>query len=107
MQSFSLSDLKHRSNELSQEAEKGNLTLITQYGQPLLLGVPFDDRLLQCGIYMILAENLYKEKMLSLGKAAKLAGLSIAEFAEHLSQLGIPVVDYAVKEIDEELEYFL
>ena len=39
-------------------------------------------------------------------KAAKLAGTSIADFAAHLSQLGIPVVDYDSDELAKELRYF-
>ena len=51
--------------------------------------------------------KLFDEEALSLGKAAKLAGLSIAEFTEHLSHLDIPVVDYPATELDDELKYFL
>ena len=53
-----------------------------------------------------MAESLYRQDAISLGKAAKLARMSIAEFASHLSQLGIPVVDYDGDELLEELRYF-
>jgi len=47
-----------------------------------------------------------EQDAISLGKAAKLAKMSIAEFATHLSQLGIPVVDYDSDELLDELRYF-
>ena len=49
--------------------------------------------LLEHGVHKALAENLYQSGALSLGQAARLANMSIAEFTEYLSQLGIPVVD--------------
>ena len=60
------------------------------------------------GAKAIVAENLLLNKSggLSLGKAAALANMSIAEFAEYLSQLGIPVVDYPAAELEEELRIF-
>jgi predicted HTH domain antitoxin len=106
MQSFTIRDLRERPGELSREAEQGNLTLITRHGHPLFVGVPFDDAMLRHGVNTALAENLFKSGALSLGKAAALAHMSIAEFAEYLSQLGIPVVDYPAAELDDELNVF-
>lgn len=51
-----------------------------------------------------LAEYLFKEGILSLGKAAKVAGMPYVLFSEHLSRIGIPVVDYPVDELEAELE---
>ncbi len=106
MQSFTIRDLRERPGDLSREAEKGHLTLVTRHGHPLFVGVPFTDVLLQNGVNTALAENLFKNSALSLGKAAALANMSIAEFAEYLSQLGIPVVDYPADELEEELHIF-
>lgn len=53
---------------------------------------------------LALAEYLFREGILSLGKAAKVAGMSYVLFSEHLSRIGIPVVDYPVDELEEELE---
>lgn len=53
-----------------------------------------------------LAENLFKSGELSLGKAAKLADMALADFIEHVSHLGIPVVNYDPAELDNELSYF-
>ena len=48
----------------------------------------------------LLALRFYQDRVLSLGKAARLAGLSRWEFIEFLSENDVPVIDYS----DEELE---
>lgn len=70
------------------------------------MGVPFDDTILQHGVLVALAEKLFKSGDLSLGKAAKLANMSLHAFTEHVSKLGIPTVNYDPAELDAELEYF-
>jgi len=39
-----------------------------------------------------IAASLYKDKTLSLGASARLSGLSLSQFVEHLSSLGVDVV---------------
>ena len=106
MQSFTIRDLRERPGELSREAGQGHLALMTRHGHPLFISVPFSDELIQHGVGTALAESLYRADAIPLGKAAKLAGMSITEFAMHLSQLGIPVVDYDGEELLDELRYF-
>lgn len=43
-------------------------------------------------VRLALATALYKDECASLGRAAALSGLALADFMEHVSQLGIPVV---------------
>ncbi|HEB63035.1 MAG TPA: prevent-host-death family protein [Gammaproteobacteria bacterium] len=105
MRAFSIRDLRERTGELSQEAEKGNLALITKHGHPLFVSLPFTEELLKNNIHVILAESLYRTGSISIGKASKLAGQSIAGFSEYLSKLGIPVIDYTADELDKELKY--
>ncbi|GFP19863.1 hypothetical protein HKBW3S03_01367 [Candidatus Hakubella thermalkaliphila] len=52
----------------------------------------------------LLALKCFKEKILSLGKAAELSGLSKWDFIEYLSAGGVSVVDYNEDEIKRELE---
>jgi len=105
MQSFSIRDLRERSGALSKEVEQGNMALVTRHGHPLFVGVPFSDELLEQGVHIVLATRLFKEGSISLGKSAKIAKMSIAEFSEYLSRLGIPLVDISEDELDKELRY--
>ncbi len=47
----------------------------------------------------LLALRFYQERTLSLGKAARLAGMSRWEFVDFLSENGIPVLDYSDEEL--------
>lgn len=104
MQTFSIRDLRDRSGELTREAEEGRLSLVTKHGQPLFVSVPFGDTLVEHGVKVALATSLFKTGDLSLGQAKSLAGMNYFEFMEHLGQLQIPVVNYTVDELKQELE---
>ena len=105
MQSFSIRDLRERSGALSQEAEQGNLSVVTRHGHPLFISLPFSDELLSQGVHVVLATRLFKESDISLGKAAKMAKMSLAEFTEYASRLGLSVVDFSENELDQEMSY--
>ena len=53
-----------------------------------------DDDTLPAGpdLRLAVATALYRERGLSLGLAARLSGLATADFIQHVSHLGIPVV---------------
>ena len=51
-----------------------------------------------------LAAYLFKNGILSLGKASELAGLSIGSFIDFLGELGIPVIDYDKEELEAEFQ---
>ena len=52
----------------------------------------------------LLALKYFKEKVLSLGRAAELSGLSKWDFIEYVSENDVPVVDYDQDEITREFE---
>ena len=63
----------------------------------------FDREKLSKRLNQDLALRLYAEHALSLGKAAKLAGISRADFMELLARNGIPVVEYTEEDYEEDL----
>ena len=64
-----------------------------------------DDSLLaEPGIRRALARVLYRARGLSLGQAARFSGLSIAEFIQHVSRHGIPVVAGTLDTVREDAE---
>ena len=99
---LSARDLRQRSGELFKNAEEGRLVLITKYGRPSVLAVPFDDRLLELGVHRALALHLFERNHTTLTQAARVAGVSSEEFMGLLGRAGIPVVDYPPEELDEE-----
>ena len=60
--------------------------------EALLVHLDDDSMLAETGVKVALATALYRSKSLSLGRAARVAGVAPAEFMQHLSRMGIPVV---------------
>jgi prevent-host-death family protein len=106
MHTFSIRELRDKSGELSREAEDGNVSLITKHGQPLMVSVPFDRTLVESGVNVALAVNLFKSAQLSIGMAARVARMPKTDFIELVSDLGIPVVNYDTSELEDELRQF-
>ncbi len=52
----------------------------------------------------LLALTYFRKKILSLGKATELSGLSKWRFIEYLSKNNVPVIDYDDDEIGREFE---
>lgn len=104
MQTYSVRDLREHTGDLIQGAEEGKLSLITKYGNPVFLAIPFNEVMIQNGLQIALAVEVYRESIVSLGKAAKIAQLSIEEFMEKLAAFDIPIVDYPADEIQKELQ---
>ena len=101
---FTVRELRQHIGDLIQDAEKGRLALITKYGRPAFLAVPFDERLLKHGVNKSLALHLFQAKHITLSQAARIAILSIEDFLDLLSEFGIPAVDYPPEDLDKELE---
>jgi len=106
MDTFTIRDLRERTGDLVRDAEAGKLSIITKHGQPVFLAVPFDESLLREGVRVALAVKLFDDEVVSLGKAAKLAGMPQSEFIDHLGALKIPVVRYGKEELERELATF-
>jgi prevent-host-death family protein len=103
MESFTIRDLRERTGELVRNAEQGKLAVVAKHGHPLFVAVPLDEEMLRSGVHVALAIKLFQDGTMSLGKAAKLAGLSYESFVEHLSSIGVAVVDYPPEELDREV----
>ena len=104
MDTFTIRDLRERTGELVRDAEAGELSVVTKHGRPVFVAVPFDETMLREGVKVALAVKLFDGEVVSLGKAAKLAGMPQSEFIDHLSALKIPVVRYSTDELERELK---
>jgi len=100
---FTIRDLRERTEDLIRVAETGELSMVTKHGSPVFIAIPVDENIVKSGVLMALAVKLFQEEVLSLGRAAKFAGCSVMKFTEHLSETGIDIVRYSADELDEEL----
>ena len=103
MNTFSIRDLRERTGELVRTAEAGQLSVVAKHGHPVFIAVPFSESLLANGVNVALAVRLYQDHMLSMGRAAKIAGMHLESFMECLAGLGVPVIDYDSAALDEDL----
>ena len=106
MQTFTVRDLRNRTGELISEAEQGHLSIITKHGTPVFVAVPFNDILLQSGVRVSMAVNLFADHHVGLAQAAKIAGVSSSEMMDILAENRIPMVDYSKDELHDELRQF-
>lgn len=106
MDTFTVRDLRERTGELIRDAESGKLSVITKHGRPVFLAVPFDELLIREGIGLALAVRLFQQAEISLGKAARLAGMDRQDFMGELARRGIPLIHQSEAELEDELEQF-
>ncbi len=80
--------------------------IIMKGNQPRAVMMRLDDDsvLGQPGVKLALATSLFKEGHLPLGRAARLAEMSLGEFMEYLSRRRIPVVRGTAREAKADLE---
>lgn len=88
------------------EAESGQVAIVTKDGRPLFLAVPFDERLAKEDVHVAVAVRLYENEVISLGRAARIAGLSLSEFIDRLGALNIPVIRYSAEDLEREIAEF-
>ena len=93
MKAVNVRQLKNNPSEALRQARKHPVVILNR-DQPEALLVHLDDETLlaEAGVRRALATALYRDESLSLGQASRLAELSVAEFMQHASRLGIPVV---------------
>jgi antitoxin (DNA-binding transcriptional repressor) of toxin-antitoxin stability system len=103
METFTIRDLRERTGELARTAESGQLSIVTKHGQPVFIALPFDDVSLTEGVKVSLATKLFRDHVISLGRATKLSGMTKIKFMGVLGIHGISAVDYPASELDDEL----
>jgi predicted HTH domain antitoxin len=106
MGAISVEELARRPARLIEEAESGQIAVVTTDGRPLFLAVPCDERLAKEEVHVLLAVHLYERGGVSLGRAAKIAGLPSSDFIDRLGALKIPVARYSPDELSRELAEF-
>lgn len=81
------------------------MVVVMNGNHPSAILLNFDERMLhEPGVSVALATALFRDDGLPLARAAKVAGLSIVEFMQHLSSLGIAVIQRTAGEANEDME---
>jgi predicted HTH domain antitoxin len=70
---------------------------------PLSIEMPEMVRITEKELKVLLAAKLYETELLSLGQAAKIAGLSKRAFIEIMGQYGVSLFSMATDELQQDL----
>ena len=105
MEAVNVSGLKNNPSEALRLARR-DVVVVMNRDKPeaLMVGLESSGVLGAPGVRPALATALFRDGHLSLVRAARVAAMSVADFAAHLSRLGIPVVNLGAKETERDLD---
>ena len=102
MKAYNIGDLKNNPSEAIRDSKDGPVLIFNrEHPEAVIFSLDFIDKDVE--INKTLAMVLYKNKQVSLGRAAKIAGMSYSDFMELVSNHGIPIIRYGVEEIKQDL----
>ncbi|MBN8455042.1 UPF0175 family protein [Accumulibacter sp.] len=103
MDVVNVSSLKNNPSEALRKARQG-MVVVMNRDRPDALLVHLDKELSLPGVRAALATALFRDGNLSLGRAARLAEMSLPAFLQHLSRLGIPAIGGSAEEANRDME---
>ena len=108
MKALSIRDLKNNPSAALREAQVDDLVVLMNRQQPqaLLVDIARLEVADLAGVKFALAVALFRQGQISLGYAARVAGLSVSAMIERLGRMGIPIVNIDDRELDHELSAF-
>ena len=93
MKAVNVRQLKNNPSEALRSARKQPVVVMNRDQPEAVLFHLDDDRLLgEPGVRLALATALFKGESLSLGRAAKVAGMPLEQFMVEMGRAGIPVI---------------
>lgn len=93
METVNVSGLKNNPSEALRLSHK-DVVVVMNRDRPdaLMVGIEAAGVLEARGVRPALATALFRDGHLSLARAARLADMTVSQFATHVSRLGIPVI---------------
>lgn len=105
MHTLTLDEVSRQPSQLLDDVDRGEPALVMRGDQPLFMAVPLAKGLDASGVRLELAVTLFDQEQISLGIAARIAGLSVSEMIDELGRRRIPVARYEPGELERELDY--
>ncbi|MFO1217167.1 MAG: UPF0175 family protein [Burkholderiaceae bacterium] len=106
MHTLTAEQLSQHPQVLLDDAQRGELALVTRDGKPVLLAVPMGQGIASQPVRIELAAALFDHEQCSLGMAARIAGLSYSEMIDELGRRDIAVIRLQPGELERELAAF-
>lgn len=99
-------DLQDAPRRLLADAQRGEVTVVTVDNRPVMMALPLDDGVPLHTALVDLAAHLYDRDLISLERAARIAGLSYSEMIDALGQRGVATIRTTPEELECELAAF-
>jgi predicted HTH domain antitoxin len=106
MHTLTSDELTQQPQRLLDEARRGEPALVTRNGAPVLLAVPLGPGIDSQESRIELATHLFDFGQISLGLAARIAGMSQSELIDELGRRGVDTLRLAPGELERELAAF-
>jgi len=105
MKTVNVSGLKNNPSEALRYSHE-DLVLVMNRNEPdaIIVGVNTGNVIDMPGVRTAMATALFKDGELSLARSAKLAKMALADFIEHISRLGIPVINQTAEEVLQDMD---
>ena len=104
MHSVTIRDLKNNPSSMTHHLANGVPVFLTKHGRPIGITLPLDDSLINRSIKELFFFDLYNKGEISFGKLSSFLEVSKARLREMFVALDMPVIDYPVSEIKDELK---
>ncbi|HZP85929.1 MAG TPA: UPF0175 family protein [Burkholderiales bacterium] len=105
MGSISVEQFLEHPDRLLSEAQHGEIAVVTQDGEPVFIAAPMAAGVDGQKVRLEIAVSLFDREKISVGMAARIAGLSISEMIDELGRRRIPLARYAEEEFAEEMQH--
>lgn len=105
MQIHTTEEIAQVPGQLERDTARGEPVMVTRAGEPLYMAVPLGKGLDSKAVRLELAITLFDRDQISIGLAARIAGVALAELMDICSQRKIAVVRYSAEELKAELGY--
>lgn len=105
MHTLTYEEISLHPQSLLADAKRGEPALVVENGQPVFMTVPMGQGLEAREVRLELAVGLFDREQISIGIAARIAGISISEMVDELGKRQIAVIRYSEDELQEELKY--
>jgi predicted HTH domain antitoxin len=105
MQTLTFDEVNQQPGRLLEDAQRGRPNIVTVEGEPVMLTLPLGQSTGSSAERLELGITLYERDLVSLGLAAKVAGLGYSQMIDELSARGMAVVRCSTADIDKELDY--
>ncbi len=107
MHSIAIRELRNNPASLTHCLERNEYVFITKHGKPIGVALPLTDENLSIGLAKAAALQAWRNGDISLGKMAELLEMPKDELRQLLARMNLPVLDYPVDEVADEVDFLL